>query len=71
MCNFSFIEKDFNLRKNHAALFVGVIDGANYLLDINDEWAFKPKGKHYIIMCTEEMIQVCVIVIDTLAHHQL
>lgn len=55
----SFVEKDFSQRKNQAAVFVGVIDAANYLLDINDEWAFKPKGKHYIIICTEDMIQVC------------
>lgn len=54
----SVLEKEYNQRKNNAILFVGVIDGLNYLLDINDEGSYKQKGTHYLVMCTEEILRV-------------
>jgi lethal(2) giant larvae protein len=52
------IEKEFNQRKNQSVLFVGVIDGANYLLEVNDEGSYRQRGLHYLIMCTEDMLRV-------------
>lgn len=55
---YSLPDKEFNPRNNQAVLFAGVVDGDNYLLDINDSGSFKSKGSHYIIMCTEDMLRV-------------
>ena len=55
----SFIsDKDFNQRKNNSVLFVGVVDGLNYLLDANDEGSYRQKGTHFMIICTEDMLRV-------------
>ncbi|XP_019850338.1 PREDICTED: lethal(2) giant larvae protein homolog 2-like [Amphimedon queenslandica] len=52
------VDKEYNQRKNHSVLFVGVVDGLNYLLDANDEGSYKQKGTHYMIICTEDMLRV-------------
>ena len=51
-------DKEYNQRKNHSVLFVGIVDGLNYLLDANDEGSYKQKGTHYMIICTEDMLRV-------------
>jgi len=51
-------DREFNVKKNHATLFVGVIDGQNYLLDINDSGSYHAKGGQYIVVVTEDSIKV-------------
>ena len=53
-----FTEKDLHQRKNQAVLFTGAIDGQGYLLDVNDSGSYKPKGTHYMIVCTEDLLRV-------------
>ena len=51
-------DREFNVKKNQATLFVGVIDGQNYLLDINDTGSYHAKGGQYIVVVTEDSIKV-------------
>ena len=52
-------EEELNAKKNHAVLFIGVFDGQNYLLDINDKGSYHPgKGNEYLVVCTEDAIKV-------------
>eukprot|EP00731_Ephydatia_muelleri_P029308 Em0020g952a len=52
------IEEELNAKKNHAVLFIGVFDGQNYLLDINDKGSYHPgKGNEYLVVCTEDAIK--------------
>ena len=51
-------DKDLSVKKNNATLFVGIIDGHSYLLDINDQGSFHPKGSHYLVVCSEDGIKV-------------
>ena len=39
---------------------MGVIDGHNYLLDINDQGSYHAKGGQYMVVCTEDMLKVYV-----------
>ena len=54
----SFSERDFNMKKNQATLFLGVIDGQNYLLDVNDSGSYHAKGGQYIVIVAEDSIKV-------------
>ncbi len=51
-------DREFNAKKNQAVVFAGVIDGHNYLLDINDSGSFHAKGGQYIVICTEDTLKV-------------
>ena len=51
-------EREFNIKKNHAALFLGVIDSHNYLLDVNDRGSYHAKGGQYLVVCTEDCLKV-------------
>ena len=53
-----FSERDFNMKKNQATLFLGVIDGQNYLLDVNDSGSYHAKGGQYIVVVAEDSIKV-------------
>ena len=54
-------ERDFNMKKNQATLFLGVIDGQNYLLDVNDSGSYHAKGGQYIVIVAEDSIKVWVV----------
>ena len=41
-----------------SSVFTGAIDGQGYLLDVNDSGSYKPKGTHYMIVCTEDLLRV-------------
>ena len=49
------------MKKNQATLFLGVIDGQNYLLDVNDSGSYHPKGGQYIVIVAEDSIKVWVV----------
>ena len=57
----SFSERDFNMKKNQATLFLGVIDGQNYLLDVNDSGSYHAKGGQYIVIVAEDSIKVWIV----------
>ena len=46
------------MKKNQATLFLGVIDGQNYLLDVNDSGSYHAKGGQYIVIVAEDSIKV-------------
>ena len=58
LCCCAIAEKEFNQKRNLAVLFAGVIDGLSYLLDVNEQGNFKPKGTHFMVVCTEDMLRV-------------
>ena len=62
LCCDVIAEKEFSQKRNQAVLFAGVIDGLSYLLDVNEQGSFKPKGTHFMVVCTEDMLRVNLLV---------